>query len=131
VPVTFGFNGHQGYDHVLVGKNIMHVDGEDTAAQRQSALKESHDFLVAFVIPRQRTVARHMPDYLGVERLQNRRDVAPCEIPVCLADNGGVTLDHRSPQPCSDGEKLHGYHSVTTDSLVMIRRRSSGAILTE
>jgi hypothetical protein len=84
VPVTFGFNGHQGYDHVLVGKNIMHVDGEDTAAQRQSALKESHDFLVAFVNPRQRTVARHMPDYLGVERLQNRRDVAPCEIRYAL-----------------------------------------------
>ena len=126
MPVTFGFNGHQGYDHVLVGKNIMHVDGEDTAAQRQSALKESHDFLVAFVIPRQRTVARHMPDYLGVERLQNR-GMSPLAksryaFRIMVALLWIIALRNHALMVKS----YNGYHSVTTDSLVMIRRRSSG-----
>ena len=38
VLVTFRFNGHQGYDYVVVGKNMLHLDSEDTAAQPDNGL---------------------------------------------------------------------------------------------
>ena len=47
VPVTFRFNGHQGYDYVIVGKNMLHLDSEDTTAERQGALEETNNLLVA------------------------------------------------------------------------------------
>ena len=75
--VAFRLNGREHYYHIFFGKDMMNFDGEDTTAKPQGMFEKSDDLVVALVIGRQRTVARHVPGDRCVE---------------CLKDGGDVTL---------------------------------------
>src|SRR4029077_16490341 len=92
--VAFRLHGHQHYHHVFFGKDMMNLDGEDTAAQCQGVFEKSDDRVMALVIARQRTMTRHMPGDRCVECLKDCWNVAIGEVVVRLTDDGRVGRDH-------------------------------------
>ena len=55
---------------------MMTLDGKDTPAQCQGVFEKSDELVVAVVIARQRTMARHMPGNRFIECLKDRGDEA-------------------------------------------------------